>query len=146
MGDATTRPAASAKGIVKHFGATLALAGVDFDVMPGEIHALVGENGAGKSTLIRILAGVHRPERGTGEAAGHPSLPPAPRAATAAGIVTIPQDLGLVPTLGVAENISLGALPVRRLLGLIPTIDRTRMREDARRVLAQLDFSPDLNA
>src|ERR1043166_8701618 len=146
MGDATTRPAASAKGIVKHFGATLALAGVDFDVMPGEIHALVGENGAGKSTLIRILAGVHRPERGTVEVDGQPCHFTGPQAAIAAGIVTIPQELRLVPTLGVAENISLGDLPVRRLLGLIPTIDRTRMREDARRVLAQLDFSPDLDA
>ena len=146
MGDATTRPAASAKGIVKHFGATVALAGVDFDVMPGEIHALVGENGAGKSTLIRILAGVHRPERGTVEVDGQPCHFTGPQAAIAAGIVTIPQELRLVPTLGVAENISLGDLPVRRLLGLIPTIDRTRMREDARRVLAQLDFSPDLDA
>ena len=65
MIDVNNRPAASAKGIVKHFGATAARAGVDFDVMPGEIHALVGENGAGKSTLIRIFAGVHRPDRGT---------------------------------------------------------------------------------
>ena len=59
-----TTPAASALGIDKHFGATRALANVDFDVMPGEIHALVGENGAGKSTLVRILGGVHRPDAG----------------------------------------------------------------------------------
>ena len=59
-----TIPAASARGITKQFGATRALDGVDFDVLPGEVHALVGENGAGKSTLVRILGGVHRPDRG----------------------------------------------------------------------------------
>ena len=53
-----SHPAASAEGVTKHFGATLALDGVDFDVAVGEIHAIVGENGAGKSTLIRILGGV----------------------------------------------------------------------------------------
>ena len=59
-----TRPAVSAAGVGKRFGATVALDGVDFDVAFGEIHAVVGENGAGKSTLIRILGGVHRPDRG----------------------------------------------------------------------------------
>ena len=57
-------PAASARGVSKHFGATRALDNVDFDVLPGELHALVGENGAGKSTLVRILGGVHRPDQG----------------------------------------------------------------------------------
>ena len=138
------RPAASAKGIVKHFGAAAALAGVDFDVMPGEVHALVGENGAGKSTLIRIFAGVYRPDRGTIEVEGRACHFDGPQAAMAAGIVTIPQELRLVPALGVAENISLGDPPVRRFL--VPRIDRARMREDARQVLAQLDFAPDLDA
>jgi len=146
MNNVHTRPAASAKGIVKHFGATAALAGVDFDVMPGEIHALVGENGAGKSTLIRILAGVHRPDRGTIEVDGRACHFAGPQAAIAAGIVTIPQELRLVPGLTVAENIALGDLPVRRLLGFIPFVDRARLREEAHRVLAQLDFAPDLDA
>ena len=146
MVDANIRPAASAKGIVKYFGATAALAGVDFDVMPGEVHALVGENGAGKSTLIRIFAGVHQPDRGTIEAEGRPCQFDGPQAAIAAGIVTIPQELRLVPALGVAENISLGDLPVRRSLGFLARVDRARLREDARQVLAQLDFAPDLDA
>src|SRR5215471_19283130 len=146
MSDGHSRPAASAKGIVKHFGATAALAGVDFGVMPGEIHALVGENGAGKSTLIRILAGVHRSDRGTIEVDGRPCHFAGPDAAIAAGIVTIPQELRLVPALSVAENITLGDLPLRRLLGFIPCVDRARMRADARRVLADLDFAPDLDA
>jgi ABC-type sugar transport system ATPase subunit len=114
--------------------------------MPGELHALVGENGAGKSTLIRILAGVHWPDRGTIEIDGRPCHFAGPHAAIAAGIVTIPQELRLVPALGVAENITLGDPPVRRVLGLIPRIDRARMREDALSALAQLDFAPDLDA
>lgn len=146
MVEANIRPAASGKGIVKHFGATTALSGVDFDVVPGEVHALVGENGAGKSTLIRIFAGVYRPDRGTIEVERRPCHFDGPQAAIAAGIVTIPQELRLVPALGVAENISLGDPPVRRFLGLVPRIDRARMREDARQVLAQLDFAPDLDA
>ena len=60
-----SHPAASAEGVSKHFGATVALDGVDFDVGVSEIHAVVGENGAGKSTLIRILGGVWRNDRGT---------------------------------------------------------------------------------
>jgi len=146
MSDADIRPAARAKGIVKHFGATAALAGVDFDVMPGEIHAVVGENGAGKSTLIRILGGVHRPDIGAIEVDGRPCRFAGPHAAIAAGIVTIPQELRLVPALDVAENITLGDPPVRRFCGLVPVIDRKRMREEARAVLAGLDFVPDLDA
>jgi ABC-type sugar transport system ATPase subunit len=146
MSDADTRPAARAKGIAKHFGATAALDGVDFDVVPGEIHALVGENGAGKSTLIRILGGVHRPDRGEIEVDGRPCHFAGPHAAIAGGIVTIPQELRLVPALGIAENITLGDPPVRRFLGLVPMIDRARMREEARKVLADLDFAPDPDA
>jgi ABC-type sugar transport system ATPase subunit len=146
MVEANIRPVASAKGIVKHFGATAALVGVDFAVMPGEIHALVGENGAGKSTLIRIFAGVHRPDRGTIEVDGRSCHFSGPQAAIAAGIVTIPQELRLVPAFSVAENISLGDPPVHRLLGFVPWLDRAAMRADARGVLAQLDFVPDLDA
>src|ERR1051326_5064401 len=87
-----TTPAASARGIAKSFGATRALDHVDFDVMPGEIHALVGENGAGKSTLVRILGGVHRPDRGVIAVDGKPCRLASPRDAIAAGIVTIPQE------------------------------------------------------
>jgi ABC-type sugar transport system ATPase subunit len=134
--------AARAEGIGKQFGATLALDGVDFDVRFGEIHAVVGENGAGKSTLIRILGGVHRPDRGTVYVEGQARHFASPRDAIAAGIVTIPQELRLVPALSIAENIALGDLPVRRL-GPLAVVDRARMRKDARAVLAQLDFDPD---
>jgi ABC-type sugar transport system ATPase subunit len=135
-------PAASARDISKRFGATLALDGVDFDVMPGEIHALVGENGAGKSTLVRILGGVHRPDAGGIEVGGEPSRFASPHDAIAAGIATIPQELRLVPALSVAENLTLADPPVRRVLG-VRTIDRARMDDEARAQLAQLDFAPD---
>ena len=108
-------PAASAEGVSKQFGATAALDGVDFDVAFGEIHAILGENGAGKSTLIRILGGVFRPDRGVVRVDGQERHFSSPRDAIAAGIVTIPQELRLVPALSVAENIALGDLPVRRL-------------------------------
>ena len=137
-----TTPTVSAHGIAKDFGATRALDNVDFDAMPGEVHALVGENGAGKSTLVRILSGVHRPDTGEIAVDGEPRQFGRPHDAIAAGIATIPQELRLVPALSVAENLTLGDWPVRRVLGLL-TVDRAAMREAARAELALLDFAPD---
>src|SRR3954454_17233111 len=137
-----SHPAAAVEGVTKHFGATVALDGVDFDVAVGEIHAVVGENGAGKSTLIRILGGGLRPDRGTVRLEGAARHFSSPRDAIAAGIVTIPQELRLVPALSIAENIALGDLPVRRF-GPLAVVDRARMRDAARAVLAQLAFDPD---
>src|SRR5262245_17285625 len=137
-----THPAASVEGVGKRFGATLALDGVHFDVAFGEIHAIVGENGAGKSTLIRILSGVHRPDSGVVCVDGRERHFASPHDAIAAGIVTIPQELRLVPALSIAENIALGDLPVRRF-GPLAIVDRARMRAEARVVLRELDFDPD---
>jgi ABC-type sugar transport system ATPase subunit len=134
--------AAAARAVSKQFGATRALDGVDFEVLPGEIHALVGENGAGKSTLVRILGGVHRPDQGTIEVDAVARHFAGPRDAIAAGIATIPQELRLVPALSIAENVTLGDPPVRHVLG-IKVLDRARMREEARAHLARLDFAPD---
>jgi ribose transport system ATP-binding protein len=137
-----TTPAASARSIAKSFGATRALDGVDFDVMPGEIHALVGENGAGKSTLVRILGGVHRSDAGEIAVDGRPCQFGNPHDAIVAGIATIPQELRLIPALSVAENLTLDDTPVRAVLG-VPLLDRPAMRHQARQALAQLDFAPD---
>src|SRR5436190_3554621 len=134
-------PALEARAISKRFGATVALDGVQFDVHNGETHAIIGENGAGKSTLIRILSGVHQPDSGDIYIAGELRALASPRDAIAAGIVTIPQELRLVPALSIAENIGLGDLPVRRF-GPVARIDRVRMREEARAALALLDFTP----
>jgi ABC-type sugar transport system ATPase subunit len=141
-GDAVSVAAASAYGIRKRFGATIALDGVDFAVMPGEIHALVGENGAGKSTLVRILAGVYQFDQGRIIIGGQDRSFASPHEAIAAGVVTIPQELRLVPALSVAENLALGDLPVRRALG-IALVDRARLRAEARTQLARFDFATD---
>jgi ribose transport system ATP-binding protein len=135
-------PTVSAGGVTKQFGATRALDSVDFDVQRSEVHALVGENGAGKSTLVRILAGVYRPDAGELAVDGCSCRFNGPRDAIAAGIITIPQELRLVPALSIAENLTLGDPPLRRVFGL-RIIDRARMRKDARDDLALLDFAPD---
>jgi ABC-type sugar transport system ATPase subunit len=134
---------AGARNVHKRFGTTTALADVSFEVAPGTIHALVGENGAGKSTLVRILGGVTQPDHGRLTIGGRERRFSSPHDAIAAGIVTIPQDLSLVPALSVAENIALADLPVRTFLGVPLLVDRARMRHDARLELAAFDFAPD---
>jgi ribose transport system ATP-binding protein len=101
------------RDIHKRFGATQALGGVDLDVAPGEVHALIGENGAGKSTLMHILSGAFPPDRGTMRFAGERFAPAGPRQARRHGIVHIHQELSLCPHLTVAENILLGLEPAR---------------------------------
>jgi ABC-type sugar transport system ATPase subunit len=138
------KAAARVRGVSKQFGPTRALDNVDFDALAGEIHALVGENGAGKSTLARILGGVHRPDAGEIVVGGRPCHFNNPHDAIAAGITIIPQELRLVPTLSLAENIMLGEVPVWRVLGLgLPLVRRGAMRAEAVASLGQLDFTPD---
>ncbi|HEV7285099.1 MAG TPA: ATP-binding cassette domain-containing protein, partial [Kaistia sp.] len=84
-------PLVSARGISKSFGGVEVLRNVDLDLMPGEVHALLGENGAGKSTFAKILAGVHRPTRGTIELGGKPVEIQSPIAAQRLGITLIHQ-------------------------------------------------------
>jgi ribose transport system ATP-binding protein len=94
-------------GISKQFGGVKALDGVDLSVRFGEIHALLGENGAGKSTILKILSGVLAPSSGTVEIDGHTVTTFSPQAARAAGVTMIFQEMSLVPTLTVAQNIFL---------------------------------------
>jgi ribose transport system ATP-binding protein len=95
-------------GIVKEFPGVRALDGVDLEVLPGEVHCLLGQNGAGKSTLIKVLSGAHQPDGGEIRWAGEPVTLPTPMAAMRQGIATIYQELDLVEGLSVAENIFLG--------------------------------------
>jgi ribose transport system ATP-binding protein len=99
------------EGIVKSFPGVLALDNVDFELRAGEVHALLGENGAGKSTLIKILSGAHPRDDGKIFLEEHPVEIRNPSHANSIGIRTIYQEMNLVPTLTVAENIYLGKLP-----------------------------------
>jgi simple sugar transport system ATP-binding protein/ribose transport system ATP-binding protein len=97
----------------KQFGETRALSEVSLGVLPGSVHALVGENGAGKSTLGRIIAGAIRPDAGSVIVDGEPVDFARPRDALELGIALIAQEIALVPSLGAAENILLGVEPRR---------------------------------
>ncbi len=100
-----------ARGITKSFGGNEVLRGVDFDVRPGEVHALLGENGAGKSTLTKIIGGVHKPDAGEITYQGHRVDFREPGSAVRAGISTVYQELNLIPHLDCASNIFLGREP-----------------------------------
>ena len=99
--------------ISKHYGATVALDSVNFQLLKGEVHALIGENGAGKSTLMNVLAGLTQPDTGSMSIEGEPYSPASPLDARRHGIALIHQELSLCPDLTVAENILLGAEPSR---------------------------------
>jgi simple sugar transport system ATP-binding protein len=95
----------------KRFGTVVALDGISIAVRPGEVHCLLGDNGAGKSTLIKILCGVHRPDRGEMRIDGKPVVFNSPRDAQERGIATVFQDLSLIPLMSIARNFFLGREP-----------------------------------
>src|SRR5687767_10567104 len=107
-GERPTEPLLSMRGIVKRFPGVVALAGVDLDVRPGEVHCLLGQNGAGKSTLIKIMSASYQPDEGQISWRGSPVTLSTPVAAMRLGISTIYQELDLVADLSVTENIFLG--------------------------------------
>jgi len=127
-------------GVVKSFGGAQALRGVDFDLKRGEVHALLGENGAGKSTLMNILSGVIAPDDGEIRIDGQPVHFADPRAAQAAGVAMIFQELDLVPTLDVTANLFLGREATR-----IGVLDRATMRSQARERLAAVASDLDVD-
>ena len=93
--------------IAKAYAGVRALRGVDFDLRPGEVHALLGENGAGKSTLIKVVTGAHAPDSGTITLVGQTVTGLTPDAARRLGVACIYQQPALFPELTVAENIAL---------------------------------------
>jgi ribose transport system ATP-binding protein len=126
-------------GISKAFGGVRALDSVDFEVMPGEVHALLGGNGAGKSTILKILNGVHRPDQGTIEVGGKKLTAHTPEESRAAGIAMNYQEMSLIPTLSVAQNVFL-TRESRNGIGLIDDVDAERR---AAELFAMLGVSVD---
>ena len=135
-------PRLSLQGLTKSYEGIHALADVSFDILPGEIHALVGENGAGKSTLVKIVTGLVEPDSGHILLDGEPVQFWSPMQARAAGITAVYQDPKLFPHLDVAENIFMGIYPVNRLR----VLDRRRMYGEAHRLLDELGVGLDTKA
>src|SRR5688572_32784279 len=135
-------PILAFRGVTKRFGGATALDDVDFDLLPGEIHGLVGENGAGKSTLMKILSGVHAPDEGKMLLHGEPVRFASPAEAKARGVGMIYQELSCMPALTVAENVFLGSQPMTRT-GMI---DWKRMRREAGAHLSALGIDADVTS
>lgn len=133
----TQEPILKARGLTKRYGKVIALNNCDFDLMPGEILAVIGDNGAGKSTLIKLIAGVHSPDSGEmwvkGKKVTHWSV----AQARAAGIETVFQDRALAEQQSIARNIFMG----RELTNAIGLIDVKRQREEAERLMREIGFT-----
>jgi monosaccharide-transporting ATPase len=128
-------------GITKQFPGVMALQDVDFRLLPGEVHALMGENGAGKSTLIKVLTGVYSNDAGEIVLDGTPVRFSGPLQATQAGISTVYQEVNLCPNLSVAENVFIGREP--RTFGHIRWRE---MRRRAAELLHRLELDIDVSA
>ncbi len=139
---ATAPPRFEMRGVRKAFGPTVALAGVDLDVRPGEVCALVGQNGAGKSTLMSILSGALQPDAGEMTLDGASYAPPSPHEARRAGVAMMYQGLSLAPHLSVMENIALGVEPTR--WGLVRRDDVRKRATEALARLGHPDIPPEM--
>src|SRR5467141_1063305 len=124
----------AARGIHKHYGGIAALDNVSLEVLPGEIHALVGENGAGKSTLVKIMTGAETPDSGEVTILGQGVGTLTPEKARERGVGAVYQEPSLVPELTVLENMFLG----RELRGRGRTLERKAMRQQAEKALERV--------
>jgi rhamnose transport system ATP-binding protein len=126
--------------ISKNFAGVHALRGVQLDLRPGEVHALLGENGAGKSTLVKVITGVHQPDSGEISLDGQTVTLADPRDATLRGISAIYQELSIFPDLDIAENIFVGRRPT---VGA-GIVDWGRMYRESKKLMDQLGVHLDL--
>lgn len=127
------------RGLSKSFPGVQALQDVDFTLRSGEIHALMGQNGAGKSTLIKVLTGLYRKDAGTVEMDGQSIEFCSPEEAPKHGISTVYQEVNLIPSLSVAENIYLGRQPKR-----FGAIDWPTLNRQAEEAVKRLDLDIDV--
>jgi len=125
--DEVATPRLVLRGASKRFAATQALDDVTIELLPGEVHALVGENGAGKSTLVKILGGIHTPDSGTIQLDGEAIVLRGPAHARSLGIAVVHQEPRLFPDLTVAENVYMGDPPA----GALGSVDWGSMRRSA---------------
>jgi ribose transport system ATP-binding protein len=132
-------PVLRLEDIVKTFPGVRALDGVSFNVLPGEVHALMGENGAGKSTLMKVLGGILQPNEGHIFIDEEPTVMTTPVQAKAKGVVFIHQELSLADELTVAENIFLGELPLKSF----GRVDWGTLYDDTNAILKQLNVGFD---
>ena len=136
-------PILEVRDVSKRFGGVEALKGVSLSLYPGEVVALAGDNGAGKSTLTKMISGVYPADGGEIRLDGTAVRFSTPEAARLAGIETIYQDLALADNLSIGANIFLGREPMRRVLGVLPVLDRPKMAQAAKETMARLDFHVD---
>ena len=101
-------PLLALQGVTKRFGSLVALSDASLDIMPGEVHCILGENGAGKSTLCNVIFGVQAPDDGTMRYLGKPYRPSGPADALASGIAMVHQHFSLVHDMTVVDNVILG--------------------------------------
>src|SRR6202453_2617111 len=137
-GAVVVAPILEIRGVSKRFDATQALDDVSLALSPGEIHALLGENGAGKSTLIKIITGVHQPDRGQILLEGSPVTIASAAEAQRMGVAAIYQEPLLFPDLNVAENIFISHQDRRAVVGW------KEMFREADKILTELGMTLDV--
>ena len=132
------------RGVCKSFPGVKALDHAQLRLRPGTVHALMGENGAGKSTLMKCMFGIYKMDEGEILFHGEKVTIHDPMEALKMGIAMVHQELQPIPARTIGENIFLGRYPIKKVLGLIPTVDHKKMYEDTAALLkrVRMEFDP----
>ena len=132
------------RGVCKSFPGVKALDHAQLRLRPGTVHALMGENGAGKSTLMKCMFGIYKMDEGEILFHGEKVTIHDPMEALKMGIAMVHQELQPIPARTIGENIFLGRYPIKKVLGVIPTVDHKKMYEDTAALLkrVRMDFDP----
>jgi len=130
------QPLVELEGIRKEFPGVVALDGVSFNIVPGEVHSLCGENGAGKSTLIKVMTGVHQPNGGVYKIDGNPVVFNNTQESISMGVSCVYQELSIAPQLDIAKNLFIGNLPMKGKF-----VDHKTLYAEASKILEQLGMN-----